>query len=140
VASLLIKALRAASVGICLIVAASFLVFAVDRTSTASGHQQEEIGPTATSAAPTSTSAAPAASTVAPVEPSQGASGKGAPKKHRENSFHKGLDEVASELTSPVAGVGSNSEWLERGVRLLFALLVYGFGLGYLARALRVRT
>jgi hypothetical protein len=140
VASLLIKALRAASVVICLIVAASFLVFAVDQTSTASGHQQEELGPTATSTAPASTTGAPASSSAAPAEPSQGATGNSAAKMHHETSFHKGLDEVASELTSPVAGVGSSSEWLEHAVRLLFALLVYGFGLGYLARALRVRN
>ena len=34
---------------------------------------------------------------------------------------------------------GSNSQWAIRGVRLLLALLVYGFGLGYLARVIRVR-
>ena len=40
------------------------------------------------------------------------------------------------------AGIVSNSdsEWATRSVRLFFALLVYGFGLGFLARTLRVRV
>jgi len=99
---------------ICLIVAASFLVFAVQQTKTASGHQQAELAPTATS---------------------------GEPSTRKEGSVHKALDETSSELTSPFAGiVSSSSEWTTRGVRLLAALIVYGFGLGYLARVLRVRV
>ena len=45
-------------------------------------------------------------------------------------------------LTSPFSGIvsASSSEWADHGVRLLLALLVYGFGLGFLARALRVRV
>ncbi len=51
------------------------------------------------------------------------------------------MDEVAEEVTAPVSGlVSSSSEWANHGIRLVFALLVYGFGLGYLARVLRVRT
>ena len=34
----------------------------------------------------------------------------------------------------------SSSAWAEHGLRLFFALLVYGFALGFLARALRVRA
>jgi hypothetical protein len=36
--------------------------------------------------------------------------------------------------------VSSSSEWTTRSVKLLLALLVYGFGLGYLARVVRVRA
>jgi hypothetical protein len=55
---------------------------------------------------------------------------------------HKALDEASGQLTSPFAGVmsGSSSEWATRIVELLLALVVYGFGLGYIARALRVRV
>ncbi len=112
-ASALAKALRAASILLCLLVALSTLLFAVGQTSTASGHQREELGEQVTTH----------------------------PSPHSKDSgFHKAVDEVADEVTAPVSGVVSDSEWGEHIVRLLFALLVYGFGLGYLARVLRVRT
>ncbi len=111
------KALRTASIVICLIVATSFLLFAINETSTASGHQQEQLG-----------SKAPAAQTMAGTTA-------------HESGFRKGLDEVSEELTSPVAGLTSSaSEWGARGLRLIFALLVYGFALGYIARVIRVRA
>ncbi len=97
---------------ICLIVIGSFLVFAVDQTKSASGRQREALG------------------------------GRSAPAAAHENSFHRTLDEVSSGLTSPFSGIisASTSEWGDKGVRLLLTLLVYGFGLGYLARAIRVRV
>ncbi len=50
--------------------------------------------------------------------------------------MHKELDEASNELTSPFEGIvsASESEWASHGVKLLLALLVYGFGLGYLLR------
>ena len=111
------KALRAASIAICLIVATSFLLFALNQSSTASGHQQEELG-----------SKAPAAQTATGAKP-------------RETGFRKSIDEVSEELTAPVAGLASSSsEWGSRGIRLLFALLVYGFLLGYISRVIRVHA
>jgi hypothetical protein len=109
-----VKVLRTASIVLCLIVVASFLVFAVNQTSTASGKQQEVLGSKAVS---TQTAAS---------------------AKH-ENGVRRTLDETAEALTSPVDGI-SSSEWGERGLRVIFALLVYGFALGFLARALRVRA
>ena len=111
----IVRVLRLASIVICLIVIASFLVFAANQTSSASGHQREVLGETP---APAHT-----------------------PAKPHENSIHKGLDEASETLTSPFAGIVSDasSEWANRGVRLILALLVYGFGLGYLARLVRVR-
>lgn len=113
----MVRLLRLASIVICLIVAASFLVFALNQTSSASGHQREELGETTAPAAP-------------------------ATAKPHENSIHKGLDEASETLTSPFGGIvsASSSEWGNRAVRLILALLVYGFGLGYLARLLRVRV
>jgi hypothetical protein len=109
-----VKLLRAASIVLCLIVVASFLLFAVNRTSTASGKQQEVLGSKAASAQTTASA------------------------KHG-NGARRTLDETAEALTSPVDGL-SSSEWGERALRLIFALLVYGFALGFVARALRVRT
>jgi len=114
------KLLRIASVTICLIVSASFLVFAVDQTSTASGEQQEVLNQNAPAAAGASSG-------------TQASQPKGGLRQH--------LDEVSEALTSPVSGLTSpSSEWGSRAIRLIFALLVYGFALGYLARVLRVRS
>lgn len=109
----LVRLLRIASFVICLIVIGSFVVFAADQSKAASNHQREELG-----------------------ERIAGSSGTS-----HENSFHKGLEEASASLTSPFSGiVNSSSEWATRGVKLLAALLVYGFGLGFLARLLRVRV
>jgi hypothetical protein len=56
-------------------------------------------------------------------------------------SVHKAIDEASNTLTSPFAGVtaGSTSQWAIRGANLLLALVVYGFGLGFLARLIAVR-
>jgi hypothetical protein len=117
--------LRVASLTICLIVIASFLIFAIDETNGASNHQQAVLNGTAS--APGAPSSAPASS--APTPPA------------KESGIHKAIDDAANELTSPFSGVTSkSSEWMTRSVNTMLALLIYGFGLGYLARVLRVRT
>ena len=115
----IVRLLRFASIAICVIVIASFAVFAIDQTKTASVHQQQELGA---------------------GSPAQTAGGKSAPA--HEGGAHKAIDDVAGKLTSPFSGVvsGSSGEWAVRGTKLLLALLVYGFGLGFLARTLRVRV
>ena len=117
--------LRLASVLICLIVLASFAVFAVDQTKGASAHQQEVIN-----------GSAPATSTTT------GASGSHQSPAPHEGGLHEALDEASSNLTSPFSAItsGSSSQWVIRGVNVLLTLIVYGFGLGFLARVLRVRV
>jgi hypothetical protein len=114
--SSLASLLRLVSWVICLIVLASFVIFAVEQTSSASTHQQEEI-----SGHPSST---------------------GTPAPKHESTAHKALDEASDFLTSPFAGIvsGSSSEWVIHLVKTALALLVYGFGLSYLARVIRVRV
>jgi hypothetical protein len=116
VASSFAGLLRLAAWVICLIVLASFVVFAVNQTSNASTHQQNLVnnGP-------------------------EGA--KTSPPSHK-SAVHEALDDTAEALTSPFAGVvsGSSSQWAIHGVRTVLALLVYGFGLGFLARVIRVRV
>jgi hypothetical protein len=111
----IVRILRLASFVICVIVITSFVVFALDQTKTASGRQTEAI----------TGHAAPAPSTT-----------------KNENDVHRAIEEASDQLTSPFAGLvsGTSSEWAARGVKLLLALVLYGFGLGYLARALRVRV
>ncbi len=101
---------------------ASFAIFALNQTKTASKHQIAELttGPATASASSAATSAA---------------------AKTHESSLHKTIDEASEDFTSPFAGAvsSSSSEWLTRGVKLFLALLVYGVGVGFLARVVRIR-
>jgi hypothetical protein len=117
--AVLVALLRIASRIACLIVVVSFVLFAIDQTSSASTHQQEALN--GTNGGPTSTPAA---------HPAQ------------EGEAHKVIDEVAGKLTSPFSGItaGSTSQWVIRGVGTLMALLVYGVGVGFLTRLLRLRV
>jgi hypothetical protein len=121
VLSSLAGALRLASLAICLVAIASFGLFVVNQTSSASAHQQGLVN----SAAPTPTAASPAKSS-----------------SGQESSVHRAIDDTSNAFASPFSGVtaGSSSEWVIRGANLLFVLIVYGFGLGFLARVIRVRV
>ena len=105
--------LRWSSRILCLIVVVSFAFFAVGQTSTASIHQQKKLAETAMVSQP----------------------------EHR-GAAHKAIDEASSALTSPFSEItsGSSSQWVIRGVGTAMALLVYGIGLGYVARVLRIRV
>jgi len=107
---LVVKLIRTVSVAVCLIAILSFVLFALNQTSTASGHQQEEL------------SGAKATQTQS----------SGGGLRHT-------IDTISEEASSPVDDL-SSSQWGERGLRLLFVLLVFGFALGFLARTLRVRA
>jgi hypothetical protein len=110
VSLLVVKLIRTVSLVVCLIAILSFLLFALNQTSTASGQQQEELSGT-----------------------------KSAQTKSSDSGFRHTIDGVAEEVSSPVDDV-SSSQWVERTLRLLFVLLVFGFALGFLARTLRVRA
>ncbi len=99
-----------------MVVIASFAIFVVNESKQASAHQAQEVLST----------------------PGASASGEGT--STHEDEAHKLIDDVSGDLTSPFSGLvsGSHSEWVVRGVKLLLALLVYGLGLGYLARMVRV--
>jgi len=77
-ASAAVRVLRAAGIAVCLIAILSFLMFAVNQTSTASGRQQEQIAET-TSVTHT-----------------------------HENGFRKTVDEVTEAVSSPVSGLSSS--------------------------------
>jgi hypothetical protein len=95
----------------CGLVIASFSLFARDQIAGASKHQQSEI-------------VAGAQTTTGPV-----------PVSTHHGQPRAFIDGAASALTAPFrALVNSHSQWVLHIVPLLFALLVYGVGLGYLAR------
>jgi hypothetical protein len=87
-------------------------MFAADQVSGASKHQVAEIaGGSATRTA---------VGTVVDPDPGQ-------PRRF--------IDRAANTLTAPFRAVlHSGSQWVQRGFATLCALLLYGFGLGYLAR------
>lgn len=115
-AGLLLLASRIA----CLIVAASFVVFVVDQTGSASTHQQNVLAGNASSSDESGSSSSTA----------------------KESSLHRTLDEAANALTSPFAGVvsGADSEWVTELVRTVLALLAYGLGVAFLVRIIRIRA
>jgi hypothetical protein len=117
--ALLVALLRIASRIACLIVIVSFGLFVIDQTGSASARQQEAVN--GTNGGQTSTPATHPA---------------------KEDEAHKVIDEVSDKLTSPFSGItaGSTSQWVIRGVGTLMALLVYGIGVGFLARFLRLRV
>jgi len=56
------------------------------------------------------------------------------------SSFRKAIDDVDDVLLKPFSGVASSSDsWVRHGIPTLLAILVYGVGLGFLARYMRVR-
>ncbi|HEV7585320.1 MAG TPA: hypothetical protein VGO14_06030 [Solirubrobacteraceae bacterium] len=109
------------SIVACMIVVASFALFAVNQTGQASTHQQQVLrGETSTEPG----------GPVAPVA------------KPHASSARSAVDDASEWLTSPFDGLTSesHSEWENHGIHLALALVVYGFGFGFLARTLRVRV
>jgi hypothetical protein len=104
------RALRLAAFVCCGIVVLSFAMFARDQMAGASEHQQSEL------VAGTTSTAAPALT-------------------HRHSQPRRFIDGAAAKLTSPFSAiVQSNDAWVKRGLPAIFALLVYGVGLGFLSR------
>ena len=122
--SSLARVLKLASLALCLVVIASFALFVINRTSDASAHQQQEVNGETTGGGGEPSS---------PIAPDNGG---------RKGSARRTIDEVSEAVTSPFSALteGSNSEWVIHSVDLGVALLVYGFGLGYVARTIRVRA
>jgi hypothetical protein len=123
--------LRLVSIAGCLIVAVSFALFAIDKTHGASDHQQVLLS---------GGSGAPAAT--APAGSTQGGTGGQlvSAGKHK-SSLRETVDDAANTVTSPFSGLtsGSGSEWAVQLLKLVLTFAFYGFGLGFLARVLRVR-
>jgi hypothetical protein len=96
----------------CGLVIVSFALFARDQLAGASEHQQTELV-----AGPTQTGSSTPRAAHHPAQP------------------RRFIDGAASALTSPFRSlVHSGSAWVSHGVSTLLALLVYGVGLGFLAR------
>jgi hypothetical protein len=114
--SVISRVLRLTAFACCTLIVASFAMFARDQMAGASQHQQSEL--------------------VAGAHPTAASS---TPVKHAQP--RRSIDDAAKVLTKPFDEIVQSSNlWVKRGLPALFALLVYGLGLGYLARFSAART
>jgi hypothetical protein len=94
----------------CVLVLASFTLFVRDQLVEGSKHQQQALVASAPGATP-------------------------APAHHQAAQPRRFIDGAAHTITSPFdAIVASDSPWVNHAMPAVFGLLVYGLGLGYLAR------
>jgi len=114
--SVISRLLRLTAFVCCLLVVLSFAMFARDQMAGASAHQRTELVAGA---------------------PSTPASATGSTHHAQPRRF---IDTAAKVLRTPFdAIVQSRNQWVKEGLPAVFALLVYGLGLGYLARYATVR-
>jgi hypothetical protein len=100
------------SIACCALVIVSFGLFARDQMAGASEHQQTEL----TAGLPATAAGGPSSS-------------------HAHRQPRRFIDGAAGALEAPFESiVSTHSEWVEHIFPAVFALLVYGLGLGYLAR------
>ncbi len=115
--SVISRALRLTAFVCCLLIVTSFALFARDQMAGASQHQQSALAAGGTPSTPVNAPAKP------PAQP------------------RRFIDNAAKTLSAPFdAIVRSNNPWVKHGLPALFAVLVYGLGLGYLARYSAART
>jgi hypothetical protein len=112
------RLLRIVAIVLSLIVAAGFVQFALDDVGRASSAKVGELY-AFQAAAPT-------------------AAGEQEREK-RNGPVREAIDDANDVLLAPFAGIAdtAGSRWVQRGVPAFLALLVYGFGLGFLARFAR---
>jgi len=116
------------SVLCCAFVVISFALFAHAQVSSASSHQAGLIAPPKslnTSTTPTGALGISQTSTTATTV-----------KRHKQKGQpRRFIDAVASKLESPFSSVvSSTNAWVNHLIPFIFALLVYGAGLGFLSR------
>jgi hypothetical protein len=112
------RALRLVAVVCSLLVAAGWVWFAIDETNAASKQTQAEI-------------AGLRAARQADPSPDQELA-----REKVNGKVHEAVDDANDVLLKPFASIaaGSSSKWVRRTVPAVLALIVYGFGLGLLAR------
>jgi hypothetical protein len=116
--------LRTVAIVVSAIVLVSFGLFAIDETRDASNRSVAAVeGLEATrSADPTA--------------------GEERARERAHNSLREAIDDADDILVAPFAPVTKSSEssWVRRGMPTLLALVVYGFGLAFLARFMHGRV
>ena len=118
--AVLARSLRYLAIALSLIIAISFTLFAladIDRASKASEHR------------------------IAGYEATSPTAAGERERERRHGQPREAIDDVNDVLLSPFAAVTENEtdRWAQRGVPALIGLLVYGFGIGFLARFMTAR-
>jgi len=106
--------LRTLAFAMSALVVLGFAMFAVDQSSAASQRQEDKVQDITPTAAPA-------------VQPAH-------------TGLRRTIDNVDQALLSPFGTVGGDSAWLRHGVPAFLAFLLYGVGLGYLARWIDLRA
>jgi hypothetical protein len=113
------RPLRILAIVLSVIIAAGFLLFAVDEFSRASTEQTRQL------------------KGYELADPSPAGERQ---RERRHSTAREYIDDANDVLLKPFAGVvGSGSRWTQRGVPALLGLLVYGFLLAYLGRFMHGR-
>jgi hypothetical protein len=115
------RVLRILAILVSLVVVVSFGLFAIDELNGASSRNEAKLAQDLEANPP------PAA------------------ERQREKdhgAIRETIDDANDVVVSPFEGIVSTSDsrWTQRGVPALLALLVFGLGLGFLARFMRART
>jgi hypothetical protein len=113
------RPLRYLAIVLSLIIATGFVLFAFDDFSRASKEEQGKI---------------------AGYESADPTPAGEREREKRHSKAREYIDDANDILLKPFAGIVSDtnrSRWAERGIPALLGLLVYGFGIGYLARFAR---
>jgi hypothetical protein len=116
--------LRLVAVTTSAIVLVSFALFAIDETQDASANT---------------------VAAIAGLQATRTADPSSSEERAREKAHgkaHEAIDDADDVLVKPFASIadGSSSSWARRGVPTSLALVVYGFGLSFLARFMRGRA
>lgn len=120
--------IRWLSIFACAFVTLSFLYFAVNQTSTASQNQTNAI---------TGGANVPQESVTKLPNPPANVERL---REQENDKFHEFVDDVYDVLVSPFTGISnSDSIWVRRLIPLGLALLIYGIGGQYLARAIGLK-
>jgi hypothetical protein len=115
------RPIRLLAIGLSLVIAIGFVMFVLDDSRRASNATQNRIEKGSAATNPT------------PAGERE--------RERRHGEVREAIDDVNDVLLSPFAGVSDHatSRWARRGVPALLGLLVYGFGLGYVARFMTAR-
>ena len=118
------KPLRWAAIVCSILVISGWGLFAIDEARSASDQTAQEV-------------AGQRAATQADPSPREERA-----RERAHGDVREGIDDANDVLLAPFAGItdSSNSKWTRRSIPALIALIVYGFGLGYLARFARGRA
>ena len=117
--------LRTVSVVAGAIVLLSFALFAIDETRDCVRAERR-----------------PAIAGLDATRPSEPTASQERARERAHSRVREAIDDADDVLVAPFAGIvsGSESSWVRRGVPTLLALVVWGFGLSFLARYARGRA